>query len=74
MNVLVYTVPVIAVFAAAYAAMRAFRKTGSGRKAMKVNFAAVALVFAVCVFGAMSAFASSDKKVWVCWRRRFPPA
>ena len=46
MNVLVYTVPVIAVFAAAYAAMRAFRKTGSGRKAMKVNFAVVALVFA----------------------------
>ena len=62
MNVLVYMVPVVAVVAAFYAAMRVFGRTGSGRKAMKVNFAAVALVFAVCMFGAMSALASPEKE------------
>ena len=61
MNVLLYITPVIAAAAAAYLAIRTFRKSGSGAKAMKVNFAALALVFAVCVFGAMSVFAAADK-------------
>ena len=61
MNVLIYAIPVIAVFAAAYAAVRAFRRSGSGAKALKVNFVAVALVFSVCVFGAMTAMASGEK-------------
>ena len=61
MNVLIYAIPVIAVFAAGYAAMRFFKQNGSGAKALKVNFAVVALVFAVCMFGAMSAMAAEDK-------------
>ncbi len=60
MNVLIYSIPVIAVFAAAYAAMRFFKKNGNGAKALKVNFAVVALVFVVCMFGAMSAMAAGD--------------
>ena len=60
MNVLIYPIPVIAVFAAAYAAMRFFKKNGNGAKALKVNFAVVALVFVVCMFGAMSAMAAGD--------------
>ena len=60
MNVLVYIIPVVAVCAAFTIAVRAFRKTGSGAKALKVHFAAVALVFAVGMFGAMSAFAAED--------------
>ena len=60
MNVLIYAIPVIAVFAAGYAAMRFFKQNGSGAKALKVNFAVVALVFAVCMFGAMSAMAAAD--------------
>ena len=60
MNVFLYITPVIAAAAAAYLATRTFRKSGSGSKAMKVNFATLALVFAVCVFGAMTAFASGD--------------
>ncbi|MBQ4397364.1 MAG: hypothetical protein II828_07560 [Clostridia bacterium] len=61
MNVLLYITPVIAAAAAAYLAIRTFRRSGSGAKAMKVNFAALALVFAVCVFGTMSVFAAADK-------------
>ena len=60
MNVLIYAIPVIAVLAAGYVAMRFFKKSGSGAKALRVNFAAVALVFAVCMFGAMTAMASGD--------------
>ena len=60
MNVLIYAIPVIAVFAAAYAAVRFFKQNGSGAKALKVNFAVVALVFAVCMFGAMTAMASGE--------------
>ena len=60
MNVLIYAIPVIAVLAAAYVAMRFFRKNGSGAKALKVNFAVVALVFVVCMFGAMTAMASGN--------------
>ena len=62
-NVLFYAIPVIAVFAAAYAAVKAFRKSGSGSKALKVNFIAVALVFSVCVFGAMTAMASGENDI-----------
>lgn len=61
MNVLIYAIPVIAVFAAAYVAVRFFKQNGSGAKALKVNFAVVALVFAVCMFGAMTAMAAADK-------------
>lgn len=60
MNVLVYSIPVIAVFAAAYASVRFFRKNGSGAKALRINFAVVALVFVVCMSGAMTAMASGD--------------
>lgn len=60
MNVFLYITPVIAAAAAAYLATRTFRKSGSGSKAMKVNFATLALVFSVCVFGAVTAFASGD--------------
>lgn len=60
MNVLIYAIPVIAVFAASYIAVRAFKKSGSGAKAMKINFVTLALVFSVCIFGAVSAFASED--------------
>ena len=60
MNAFLYIAPVIAVAAAAYLATRTFKKSGSGAKAVKVNFAALALVFAVCVFGSMAAFASGD--------------
>lgn len=60
MNVLIYAIPVISVFAASYIAVRAFKKSGSGAKALKVNFVALALIFSVCVFGAVSAFASED--------------
>ena len=62
-NVLFYAIPVVAVFAAAYAAVKAFRKSGSGSKALKVNFIAVALVFSVCVFGAMTAMASGENDI-----------
>ena len=60
MNVLIYAIPVIAVFAAGYVAVRFFRQSGSGAKALKVNFAVVALVFAICMFGAMTAMASAQ--------------
>ena len=60
MNVLIYSIPVIAVFAAAYIAVRFFKKSGSGAKALRVNFVAVALVFSVCVFGAMTAMAAGE--------------
>lgn len=60
MNATLYIAPVIAVVAAAAIALRTFRRSGSGAKAVKVNFAALALVFAVCVFGSMAAFASGD--------------
>ncbi len=60
MNAILYIAPVIAVAAAAYIATCTFKKSGSGAKAVKVNFAALALVFAVCVFGSMAAFASGD--------------
>lgn len=60
MNVLIYAIPVLAVLAAAYVAMRFFRKNGSGAKALKVNFAVVALVFVVCMFGAMTAMAAGN--------------
>ena len=60
MNAFLYIAPVIAVVAAAAIALRTFRRSGSGAKAVKVNFAALALVFAVCVFGSMAAFASGD--------------
>ena len=60
MNVLIYAIPVLAVFAAAYVAVRFFKQSGSGAKALKVNFAVVALVFAVCMFGAMTAMASGE--------------
>ena len=60
MNALLYIAPVIAVVAAAAVSLRTFRRSGSGAKAVKVNFAALALVFAVCVFGSMAAFASGD--------------
>lgn len=60
MNVFLYITPVIAAAAAAYLAKLTFRKSGSGSKAMKVNFATLALVFSVCVFGAITAFASGD--------------
>ena len=60
MNVFLYITPVIAAAAAAYLATRTFRKSGSGSKAMKVNFATLVLVFSVCVFGAITAFASGD--------------
>lgn len=61
MNVLIYAIPVIAVFAASYIAVRAFKKSGSGAKALKVNFIALALIFSVSIFGAVSAFAAEDK-------------
>ena len=57
---MIYAIPVVAVLAAAYAAMRFFQQSGSGAKALKVNFAVVALVFAVCMFGAVTAMASAD--------------
>lgn len=60
MNIFLYITPVIAVAAAAYLAKLTFKKSGSGAKAVKVNFAALALVFSVCVFGSVAAFASSD--------------
>ena len=60
MNVLIYAIPVIAVFAAGYVAVRFFKQSGSGAKALKVNFIALALVFSVCIFGAMTAMASAD--------------
>lgn len=60
MNVLIYAIPVIAVFAASYIAVRAFKKSGSGAKALKVNFVALALIFSVSIFGAVSAFAAED--------------
>ena len=60
MNVLIYAIPVLAVFAAAYVAVRFFKQSGSGAKALKVNFVALALVFSVCIFGAMTAMASGD--------------
>lgn len=59
-NLLIYAIPVISVFAAFYIAVRAFRKSGSGAKALKVNFVALALIFSVCIFGTVSAFASQD--------------
>lgn len=59
-NLLIYAIPVISVFAASYIAVRAFRKSGSGAKALKVNFAALALIFSVCIFGSIAAFASQD--------------
>jgi ATP synthase subunit C. len=62
MNVLIYAIPVIAVFAAGYVAVRFFKQSGSGAKALKVNFAVVALVFAICMFGAMTAMASGEDK------------
>lgn len=60
MNVLIYSIPVFAVFAAAYLAVRSFRKTGSGSKALKVNFVTLALVFSICIFGAVNVFAGED--------------
>ncbi len=60
MNIFLYITPVIAVAAAAYLARLTFKKSGSGAKAVKVNFAALALVFSVCVFGSVAVFASSD--------------
>lgn len=60
MNVLIYIAPVIAVAAAAYLAKLTFKRSGSGAKAVKVNFAALALVFSVCVFGSVAVFASGD--------------
>lgn len=60
MNIFLYITPVIAVAAAAYLAKLTFKKSGSGSKAVKVNFATLALVFSVCVFGSVAVFASSD--------------
>ena len=67
MNVLIYSIPVIAVFAAAYVAVRFFKQSGSGAKALKVNFVALALVFSVCIFGAMTAMASGEdeRREWL---------
>ncbi len=62
MNVLIYSIPVIAVAAAAYVAIRFFKQCGSGARALKVNFVAVALIFVVCMFGAMTAMASGEKE------------
>ena len=55
-----YSIPVIAIFAASYLAIRSFKKNGSGAKALKVNFIALVLVFSICAFGAVSAFAAED--------------
>ena len=60
MNVLMYSIPVIAIFAASYLAIRSFKKNGSGAKALKVNFIALVLIFSVSAFGAVSAFAAED--------------
>ena len=60
MNVLMYSIPVIAILAASYLAIRSFKKNGSGAKALKVNFIALVLVFSVSAFGAVSAFAAED--------------
>ncbi len=60
MNVLMYSIPVIAILAASYLAIRSFKKNGSGAKALKVNFIALALIFSVSVFGSVSAFAAED--------------
>lgn len=56
-----YAIPVIAILAASYLAIRSFKKNGSGAKALKVNFIALVLVFSVSAFGAVSAFAAEDK-------------
>lgn len=55
-----YSIPVIAILAASYLAIRSFKKNGSGAKALKVNFIALVLVFSVSAFGAVSAFAAED--------------
>ncbi len=60
MNVLMYAIPVIAILAASYLAIRSFKKNGNGAKALKVNFIALVLVFSVSAFGAVSAFAAED--------------
>ena len=58
MNVLIYVIPVVAVVAASYIAVRSFKKSGSGARALKINFVTLALVFSVCIFGAVAAFAA----------------
>lgn len=55
-----YAIPVIAILAASYLAIRSFKKNGNGAKALKVNFIALVLVFSVSAFGAVSAFAAED--------------
>lgn len=48
---LVYLIPALVIGLSFYAAIKAFRRTGSGLRAVRVNLVVAALLFAVCLAG-----------------------
>ena len=54
---ILYAIPAIIIAASVYLSVRSFRKTGSGIRAVRVNLAVVAILFAVCLAGPFAASA-----------------
>lgn len=60
MEYLALLIPVAGIGAAVYFAIRRFRRTGSGLRAMKVNLAVIGLVFVVALVAPLAARAAED--------------
>ena len=58
-SVVMFLIPPVAIFFAIYNALRCYKKGAAPTKAMKIHFATLVAVTALCITGAVTAFADT---------------